>query len=62
MNEHLSTPSFRNAPDTCEAVIGTIDCRVCMGAHDDEIHAATVAVRQWFRGEVTKSFEPLVLI
>jgi len=61
MNEYLSTPSFRNTPDAREAVIRTMDCRVCMGAHDDEIHAATVAVRRWFRGEVTKSFEPVVL-
>jgi hypothetical protein len=38
------------------------DCPVCMGQHDDEIHAATIAVHRWFRAEVTKSFEPMVLM
>ena len=32
------------------------ECPVCFGEHDDEIHAATLSVRQWFREEVTKSF------
>ena len=31
------------------------DCPVCLAEHDDEIHAATVSIREWFRGEVTKS-------
>ncbi len=33
-------------------------CRVCLGEHDDEIHAATLSVRLWFRDEVTRSFQP----
>ena len=32
------------------------ECPVCFGEHDDDIHAATLSVRQWFREEVTKSF------
>ena len=28
-------------------------CRVCLTAHDDAIHAATLRVRQWFREQVT---------
>lgn len=32
------------------------ECSVCLGEHDEEIHAATVSVRGWFRDEVTKSF------
>jgi hypothetical protein len=27
-----------------------------MVPHDDEIHAATLSIRGWFRGEVTKYF------
>ena len=40
------------------------ECAVCLGEHNDEIHAATVSVRGWFRDEVTKSFriQPEVLI
>jgi len=32
------------------------DCKVCLVQHDDEIHAATLSVREWFREEVTQSF------
>ena len=32
------------------------DCPVCLGQHDEEIHLVTLGLRQWFRGEVTKSF------
>ena len=32
------------------------ECSVCLGEHDEEIHAATLSVRGWFRDEVTKSF------
>ena len=34
----------------------TAECRICLGIHDDEIHAATLSVRRWFRAEVTKGF------
>ncbi len=62
MNEYLLTTDYWKA-ETREAVLRShaADCRVCMGAHDDEIHDATLAVRSWFRDEVTKSFQPLVL-
>jgi hypothetical protein len=30
------------------------DCRICFGPHDQEIHDASVSIRRWFRGEVTK--------
>ena len=33
------------------------DCRVCLVPHDEDIHSATLAVRQWFAAEVTKHFE-----
>jgi hypothetical protein len=33
------------------------ECRVCLGQHEEQIHDATLSVRQWFRGEVTKSFD-----
>jgi hypothetical protein len=32
------------------------ECRICLGPHDEEIHAATLSVRRWFREEVTKGF------
>jgi len=40
------------------------ECPVCLGEHDEEIHAATLSVRSWFRDEVTKSFriQPEVLV
>ncbi len=31
-------------------------CRVCLGAHNDETHDATLSVHGWFREEVTKHF------
>jgi hypothetical protein len=30
------------------------DCPVCMVPHDEEIHEATLGLREWFRFEVTK--------
>ena len=32
------------------------DCRVCLVEHDDDIHAATLRVRAWYRGYVTRYF------
>lgn len=45
--------SFDEKPRTVPAK----DCRVCLGEHDEDIHAATVAVHAWFRGHVTRYFE-----
>ncbi len=28
-------------------------CRICLGVHDEEIHAATLSVHAWFREQVT---------
>jgi hypothetical protein len=33
------------------------ECPVCLGLHEEQIHNATLSVRQWFRGEVTKGFD-----
>ena len=33
------------------------NCKVCLLPHDEEIHAATLAVRQWHRWQVTKGFD-----
>jgi hypothetical protein len=33
------------------------ECRICFGQHEEQIHDATLSVRQWFRGEVTKGFD-----
>ena len=29
-------------------------CKVCLVPHDDEIHAATLSVREWFHDQVTQ--------
>ncbi len=31
-------------------------CKVCLVPHDDEIHAATLSVRNWFHEQVTQGF------
>lgn len=31
-------------------------CKICLVQHDDEIHAATISVRTWFRNQVTQGF------
>ncbi len=33
------------------------ECRVCLGEHDEDIHTATMNVREWFRCQVVKNFE-----
>jgi hypothetical protein len=33
------------------------ECRICLGQHEEQVHDATLSVLQWFRGEVTKSFD-----
>ena len=64
MNDYLSTLPFPSVSEACDAAIHShaADCPVCLGQHDEEIHAATLAVHRWFRAEVTKSFQPLVLM
>lgn len=32
------------------------ECAICLGKHEEEIHAATIRVHRWFRSEVTKGF------
>lgn len=36
------------------------NCQVCFGQHDDEIHQATLRVRQWFRDEVLRKLAGIV--
>jgi hypothetical protein len=33
-------------------------CRVCLVEHDEEIHAATLSLRQWLREKVTRELFP----
>jgi hypothetical protein len=33
-------------------------CKVCLVEHDEEIHAATLSLKQWFREKVTRAFQP----
>ncbi|HJT88435.1 MAG TPA: hypothetical protein VJ732_11275 [Bryobacteraceae bacterium] len=73
MNHASSTPSavcsIDSHPRRSEAHIlagsrarRSSDCPVCLGEHQEEIHSATLSVHQWFRAEVTKSFQPPVVI
>jgi hypothetical protein len=36
--------------------INSRPCKICMVQHDDEIHAATLSVHQWFRDQVVQGF------
>ncbi|MGI8988703.1 MAG: hypothetical protein ACR2I2_03840 [Bryobacteraceae bacterium] len=42
-----------------EAGIDEIDqCHSCMGDHDENVHAATLRVRNWLRSEVNRKLGP----
>jgi len=43
---------------TAESKPSATECRTCLGPHDDATHAATLAVRQWFRKHVTRHLPP----
>lgn len=49
-------PAFPSLRRVREPRARAAECPVCLGPHDDEIHAATLSVRRWFRGEVTRGF------
>jgi len=33
------------------------DCKVCLVQHDEDLHQATLSVRQWFHSEVVRRLE-----
>ena len=37
--------------------ITEIDCPICYAAHDEEIHEATLRLRNWFHYQVTHRLE-----
>jgi len=37
--------------------IKTPECKVCLTDHDEELHQATLDLREWHRYQVTKYFE-----
>ena len=60
--ERPAGPEIPDADDIAQRRTRTAGCRfkecpVCLGQHEEQIHDATLSVRQWFRGEVTKSFD-----
>ncbi|MGA9623182.1 MAG: hypothetical protein WBL65_04490 [Bryobacteraceae bacterium] len=68
MQPELQVPNEPAGPETRDAGVSAErrprtagchfkECPVCFGQHEEQIHDATLAVRQWFRGEVTKSFD-----
>ena len=36
------------------------ECRICLGEHEEDIHTATVNVREWFHFQVVKNLEEQV--
>jgi hypothetical protein len=36
------------------------ECRACLGPHEEEMHAATQAVHEWFHDRVTRYLEPVI--
>jgi hypothetical protein len=70
MSDNFFEPGLleANAATYVEPYMGDLapfnECSVCLGEHDEEIHAATLSVRGWFRDEVTKSFriQPEVVV
>jgi len=37
------------------------ECRICLGEHDEALHAATLKVLMWFRWQVIKHFDEEVV-
>jgi hypothetical protein len=35
---------------------GALECHVCLGVHDEQIHGATLSVRRWFHAQVIRPF------
>jgi len=44
-------PDFQTIDET------QFDCPVCFGPHNDEIHNASVSIRNWFRADVLRRVE-----
>jgi hypothetical protein len=57
VSEEISDRGFSHFPLHETPPVPIPDCPVCLVAHDDAIHAATLAVRAWHRREVTKYFD-----
>jgi len=51
---YTTGPAYSEQPEVCLSFDD--ECAVCLGKHDEAIHAATLNVHAWFRGEVTKYF------
>jgi hypothetical protein len=46
---------YKERPMTTDSEVSDLpDCDVCCIPHDDEIHAATLRVRHWLKGELTR--------
>jgi len=63
MSDYLPVADLTDPVET-HALIGAraVECHICLGPHDEEIHEATLSVRRWFREEVTQSFHPLEIL
>jgi hypothetical protein len=36
---------------------GQLECPVCFGLHNDDIHDASISIRNWFRADVLRRME-----
>ena len=43
----------------CFEGVDTPECPVCLGTHDDDVHAATVDLHRWLRGEIARRVDPI---
>jgi hypothetical protein len=63
MSDYLPFAGLKDPVET-QALIGArgVECHICLGPHDEEIHEATLSVRRWFREEVTQGFHKLEIL
>jgi hypothetical protein len=45
-----------------ETALEAPECRVCLGAHEEDVHDATLALHVWLRGEIARRVDPIPYI
>jgi len=41
-------------PGTAHPDLQALECPVCFGLHNEEIHAASLSIRSWLRAEIQR--------
>jgi len=57
MNMEIDTYEQLSFNALFESHLFSEECGICLGEHDEEIHAATLRLRAWFRRSVTRYFD-----